>query len=122
MDDLIEIANAGPAIRSTNYWQTAHARRGYCYLSGNAGTLRLLVPPATEHALPEMRTAKHVTIRSSTQRLLDIVFDDGSDAPFVLTIDREMVDRLVRPVGRTVPFAVWTSAGLQIELLAEVRL
>lgn len=41
---MITVQNDGPDIASTNYWESAHAARGLCYLSGNAGALRLLAP------------------------------------------------------------------------------
>jgi len=62
---MISIGNEGDDIKSTNYWATEHMSVGLCYLSGNAGTWRLLVPEACEGALREMRTGKSATIEPS---------------------------------------------------------
>lgn len=67
----------------TDYWDTEHANAGLCYLSGNAGTWRLLVPEAAEGSLAEMRTGTRATIEPSLHlpgRCWDVVFDDGSDS------------------------------------------
>jgi hypothetical protein len=117
---LIEIANNGPAIRSTNYWHTEHGQRGLCYLTGNAGVWRLLVPPAAEPLLAEMRTGRRVSIEPSISSagLLDIVFDDGTSSPFCLTLDPRQADRAVTAGSTTL--AVWTQQGLQLSLPCSV--
>ena len=76
---MIKISNNGPDIASTDYWTTEHALAGLCYLSGNAGALRLLVPKAAEGMLAEMRTGASVTIEKSIpepRRCIDLVFED----------------------------------------------
>lgn len=120
---MITIRNDGQALVATNYWDSEHAARGLCYLSANAGALRLLVPSAAGDMLADMRTGKRVTIEPSAHAagLIDIVFDDGTDAPFALAIDPQQIDRPLAS-GRGVPFTVWTRAGLQLSLTAEVRL
>jgi len=117
---LISIGNAGTEIASTNYWHTAHAASGLCYLSANAGTWRLLVPAPTEHLLPEMRTGTHATIEPSLQArgCVDIVFEDGTPAPFALTLDLRQIDRTLTPGECTL--AVWTQAGKQLVLACAV--
>lgn len=60
---MIHIENQGAEIASTNYWDTPHAQRGFCYLSGNAGVWRLLVPEAQAALLAEMRTGLQKTQR-----------------------------------------------------------
>jgi len=119
---MIQIGNKGPDIASTNYWTTEHAARGFCYLSANAGTWRLLVPKVAEHLLPEMRTGNRVTIEKSIQArgCWDLVFEDGSSSPFALTIDRRQVDRTITP-GQC-RFAVWTESGKQLEMECLVAL
>lgn len=119
---MIQIANDGARLVSTNYWDSDHARRGLAYLSGNAGALRLLLPAAIESMLAEMRTGKRVLIEPSIVQpsAIDVVFDDGTDSPFALTIDRRQCDRALAP-GKGIPFAVYTQAGLQLELAATVR-
>lgn len=115
------IVNEHTEIKETNYWDLEHAERGFCYLSGNAGIWRLLVPPATEFALEEMKTGKRVIIETSEQPgCVDLVFDDGTPSPFTLTISREQMDRAIKPPGRTT-LAVWTKAGKQMVVECEVR-
>ncbi len=119
---MITIINDGPEIRETNYWDTGHARAGLCYLSGNAGALRLLVPQAAEGLLTEMRTGKRVYIEPSISdlRCLDVVFDDGTESPFALSLDKQQCDRAMTP-GRC-PLTVWTPHGKVVHLQCEVRL
>lgn len=118
---MIEIANDGGNIASTNYWRTDAARQGFCYLSGNAGVWRLLVPPAAEYLLPDMRTGQRASIERSVRRTdcIDIVFDDGTTQPFSLSLDRRHVDRALQ-VG---PYrlTVWTDAGRQVDLPCDVQ-
>ena len=85
---MIEIANQGALIASTNYWQTEHANAGLCYLSGNAGAWRLLVPEAAQGLLAEMRTGLTASIEPSLHLTgnWDVVFEDGSDSPFSVSL------------------------------------
>lgn len=106
------VTNDGAEIVDTNYWQTEQAQHGLCFLTANAGTWRLLVPPKTEYAIPEMRTGRRVTIENSLlepQRCWDIVFQDGTDAPFSVTLDRQLVDRPLKP-GKC-QLTVWAEHG-----------
>jgi hypothetical protein len=119
---MIEIVNDGASIVSTNYWATEHANRGLCYLSGNAGTWRLLVPEAAEGLLPEMRTGRRAIIEPSRHlpgRAWDIVFDDGTSSPFALAVDRRQIDRAIEPGSRRL--TVWTERGQVIDLQCMVR-
>jgi hypothetical protein len=120
---MITIQNIGQDIGSTNYWESEHANVGLCYVSGNAGALRLLVPEAAEGMLPEMRTGGSVTIEASIahpSQCVDVVFEDGTDAPFALSIDRRQLDRALT-LGDNVPFTVWTARGKQMAFLASVK-
>lgn len=118
---LISVANAGPDIADTNFWFTDHAARGLCFLSSNAGTLRLLVPQAAERFLPEMLTGRSVTIEGSIVQVnaWDIVFDDGTPSPFCISVDPKMMDRGLQP-GRCV-FTIWTKAGKVAEFACTIR-
>lgn len=119
---MIRIENDGPDIRATNYWQTEHARAGLCYLSGNAGTWRLLLPDASAAMLDEMRTGQRVTIEPSIQQPAswDVVFEDGTDSPFSVAIDRRQIDRAMAPAG-SCRLTVWMPTGLALDLPCEVR-
>ena len=120
---FIIFGNKGQDLADTNYWSSEQALAGLCVASTNAGAIRLLVPKATEHLLKEMRTAKKITIERSLshdKRCIDIVFEDGTDSPFFLTISKTQFDRLPGPQVRK-PFSVWTENGKQMELLAKVK-
>jgi hypothetical protein len=118
---MITITNDGPLIASTDYWDTEHASAGLCYLSGNAGAWRLLVPEAAEGSLADMRTGRRARIEPSIveRGCVDIVFDDGSGSPFAVTLDRRQIDRALERGSR--PLTVWTERGLQLTLTAEVK-
>ncbi len=113
---MITIANAGPDIAATNYWDTEHAHAGLVYLSGNAGAWRLLVPPAAAWMLPEMRTAGRATIERSVRdpRFWDIVFEDGSDSPFSISIDKRQLDRAL--TAGDALLTVWVPTGKTLSL------
>lgn len=124
---LLTIANDGQKITATNYWASEHAKRGMLYLSSNAGALRLLVPRSAEEYLNEMKTTRGVTIEPSMQSpgCADVVFEDGSQAPFFVTLAPPQTDRPLQPVrqltqARGVPLHVWTEAGCQLRLLAVI--
>lgn len=119
---MIEIANDGPDIVNTNYWATEHAAKGLLYLSGNAGAWRLLVPDVAAGMIAEMRSGTSATIEPSIQvpgRCWDIVFEDGTESPFAVAIDKRQVDRAVEP-GWCV-LSVWTPVGKALELMCTVR-
>jgi hypothetical protein len=97
---VIEIHNDGPRVRSTNYFQTEHARRGYLYVSVNAGAFRVLLPQPRIRWLEDMRTASELVIsrgpwpEQGRADALELLFDDGSDTPFMVTMLPEQWDRL----------------------------
>ena len=79
------IENEGQAVARTDYWQSVQAQAGYVYLSWNAGAAR-------------MRGAEYVIISKGTlngRDALELVFEDGSDAPFVIHMLSEQCDRLL---------------------------
>ena len=119
---MITIANSGQDIASTNYWDTEHGLAGLVYLSGNAGAWRLLVPPAAAWMLPEMRTGKRASIEPSLQdaRCWDIVFDDGSDSPFSISIDKRQLDRSLAPGAALM--TVWVPTGKTLSLPLVIRI
>lgn len=88
------IENEGQAVARTDYWQSVQAQARYVYLSWNAGAARLLVPDAAKHLLREMRGAEYVIISKGTlhgRDALELIFEDGSDAPFVIHMLSEHV-------------------------------
>lgn len=119
---MIEIGNNGSEITYTNYWDSEHARCGFCYLSANAGVWRLLVPPEAETMLADIKTGTSVLIEPSTQepgRCWDVVFDDGTDAPFMIVIDKRQLDRAMMP--GLCRLTVWTRRGKEFSFACLVN-
>lgn len=89
-------------IASTDYWQSEYNKRGLAYLSGHSRGLRLLLPTAHAAAwLPEIQTGTRAIIeppaRQGYPNHIDIVFDDGTDSPFSLCLDRtQQLDTALR--------------------------
>lgn len=116
--------NQGQLIAKTNYWQSEHCRAGALFLSWNAGAARVLLP-----MLAEMSTAKTVIISrghwadQNNREALELLFDDGSDAPFVVTLVAEQCDRLIPDTDQGGGFvvAVWTEQGKQLERPGKYR-
>jgi len=87
--NLIKIANDGPELVSTNYWDTPEGLTKFAY-GANAGTMRLLVPTNCENEIPDMiRNCDYVivsTIRDPAEGKLSIefLFEDYSDTPYSL--------------------------------------
>ncbi|HFO9369580.1 hypothetical protein, partial [Escherichia coli] len=102
------------------------AQAGYVYLSWNAGAARLLVPDAAKHLLREMRGAEYVIISKGTlhgRDALELVFEDGSDAPFVIHMLSEQCDRLLPENNQGGGFVVtvWTRGGNQLRYPGKYR-
>lgn len=120
---MFSISNKGQAIHETNYWATEEAQAGYCYLSHNAAALRLLLPKSRECWLPDMEVAKKISIERSvfSAECIDIVFEDGTAAPFAIALSRDLMDCLPWK-GRGIPFTVWGEAGLLLSFRANAKL
>lgn len=108
-------------IADTNYWQSEYNERGLAYLSGHRLGLRLLLP--TAHAaewLPEIQTGKRAVIephgRQGYTNHIDIVFDDGTDSPFSLCLDRnQQLDTALRSGNtRLLVYAASLQAPLEL--------
>ena len=107
----------------TTYWDTDEAQAGYCYLSQNAAALRLLVPEARSDWLSEVMTGKKVTIEASLTipGCFDIVFEDGTDAPFFIALGQDSMDCKLWKT-KSVPFTVWTKSGLVKSFVAKIKI
>ncbi len=118
---MITVSNAGPLLVETNYWHTEHARAGYVYMSANAGAWRLLLPTASAAQLAEMRTGKSVLIEKNTAggKAWDIVFEDGTDSPFCVTLGQTQFDRAV--ASGPCRLLVYTPDGLQLDLPCTIK-
>jgi hypothetical protein len=112
---MLRIVNEGQRLVETNYWQTENAKRGFMYLTTNAGCIRLLVPPSGEHLLSEMsRKVREVVLTRGRLEKVDdvteVMFEDGSASPFCMHIDPKQVDRRWVPTdeGKQWRFAIYT--------------
>lgn len=134
MEDLIEVQNNGPELIHTNYWITKIARKGYLFLSINAGCFRLLVPPANESELKEMRTGEIALItrgawpKYGKADAIEILFEDFSDAPYCLYLSSEQCPTM--PLDRDIDkqdqpprwkLAIYTMNGKLFEMPARYR-
>ena len=118
----MRIENSGPRITRTDYWRTPHAA-GYCYVSTNAGAVRLLVPPVL---LAEVRDALRTAVRASIDlagvvaagaQRLTLILEDDSPSPYVLDLDVRQADRLLpaSEAGRWVQLIVYGPASADPE-------
>ena len=98
MNTVLEIKNDNQEIVETNYWSSEYNRRGICYLSFNAGALRILVSAHMKKWIKEMKTGINVLVirlDDSDNSYYRIVFDDGSKAPFSILTQIGAADRLL---------------------------
>lgn len=119
--DPIMIENNGPRIVATNYWRLPLARVGLCYLSGNAGDWRLLLPGRLTEAVDEFRTVRRATIEPSIAIAgqIDIVAVDGSASPYCMCICKTMIDRSI--FKKRCRLLIYTEEGLINNIPVKVR-
>lgn len=119
---MINIINKGEDLVETNYWESEHAKHGLMYLSGNAQVWRLLVPVKAKDYIAEMQMASSVIIEQSLahEQCWDLVFDDGTHEPFVVSLDKRQVDRAMAPGHMRL--TVWTNGGKHLDLPCTVNL
>ena len=117
MASIITVENHGPLLLRSNYWESELARAGKLFVSVNAGAIRVLWPPQLYEDLAYMRTASECVLSRGPwpkQREADgieIMFDDGSDAPYALHLTPASFDMLpAEPEpGREWVLSVWTA-------------
>lgn len=124
---MITIVNDGPALRDTNYWDSAEADQGLFYLSYNAGAARLLVPDAMTPDLDEMATANTVFVTQThlgRAPITELLFDDGTTMPYVIAMETRLTDRKLpdTDAGKPFEFHVYAREGLMLRLTAELTL
>lgn len=96
----ITIENHGPLIVATNYWESDTERAGKLFCSTNAGAVRVLLPRSAFGLVGECRTAECVILSrgpwpaAGKDEAVELLFDDGSDAPFALHLSAESFDLL----------------------------
>ncbi len=86
---FISVENEGKKLKTTNYWQSEHAEKGYFYLSVNVGCVRLLCPSSNVFHIPDIRTGKVVIISNGTwvekgKEGVGLLFEDYSENSFAL--------------------------------------
>jgi hypothetical protein len=107
------IENSGPAIASSDFWDSEYARKGYFYLSFNAGAARLLIPDSRIAQVEELQTGELVIISQGPgmgrKDMTEVLFEDNTDVPYSIHIGSEQVDRFLPASdhGRDVPFTAW---------------
>jgi len=97
----VHISNRGQEIASTDYWQTEHARRGYLYLSFNAGALRVLVPEPAVGSLQDLPPAGTPCEYlqeglPGEPRMPALLWNDDPAQPYRIAVSSYQVDRRVR--------------------------
>lgn len=110
------IMNDGKILVDTDYWDGEMARRGLCFMSGNAGAWRLLVPDCLRDYLEEMNTTNYVEIelrKISGRNMALIWFEDGSQTPFHLGIETRAIDRHIDRTNVEQPLMIYTRDGLK---------
>ena len=128
-EDFLVIENKGQAVARTNYFDSEPASKGLFYLSWNAGAGRLLVPDSQKRTVLEMRSAKYVIVSSGPLvehggvPAFELLFEDHSEAPFVLTIPHAQSDRVLpsKDQGGGFHVALWTRGGLKLRLPGRYR-
>jgi len=112
------IRNQGQALIETNYWDSPSAQEGYFYLSWNAGAGRLLIPDVQKPILSELRGAREVLVSRGLwaeygREALELLWEDGSTAPFVIHLVTEQTDRLLPDTQQGGGFVItaWTRGG-----------
>lgn len=114
---MLTVENHGPLITGSNFWGSDHAKRGFAFLSLNAGAFRLLLPPTLESALADIRTAREVVVsygpwqQSPSGRGVEVLFDDGTADPFSLHLVDAMCDRIppAEEAAKEWLFTAWTA-------------
>jgi hypothetical protein len=143
--NLLRIDNDGETIAFTNYFDTAHAQAGLVFLSWNAGAARLLVPDNLAPIIvPDLRDVREVFITRGRfngefgytdftfsadartphgREAIEVIFDDGSDAPKATIIESAQCDRLLLESSqeKIYPFLVVTRSGEQLRLSCRHR-
>ena len=128
--DIVVVASYGQEITHTNYWDSENALvGGYCFLSGNAGAVRLLVPDSQISVVDEIRPAKRVILSrgpwaaEGEPDATEVMFESDDGGHFSVTVRAHQTDRslLDEHQGGGLICAVWTRSGKQLQLPAYYR-
>lgn len=93
-----EVWNDGPEIIATSFWDTPLAKAGGMFCSVNAGAIRLLLPCALESQANDMVGCEVIVTpgpwpAARQREALELMWEDGSDAPFAVCLGAEQLDR-----------------------------
>ncbi|MDR1496979.1 MAG: hypothetical protein LBS59_01000 [Puniceicoccales bacterium] len=115
--DFLKIENAGAEIVSSNFWGSEYSRKGYYYLSVNAGAFRLLVPQSQHAELEEMRRgARYVVVSMLPKKqweprkfCVQWVVEDGGEEPYAIQMSEPQIDRICTPedIGKQWIASIW---------------
>lgn len=111
--------NDDPALFSAPYFDTEHAQSGFYHLSWSAGAVCLFVPDGRIDELQDMQTAISVIASrglwtgQGERDGLELLFEDGSDAPFCIYLCAEKCEHLPPDTDQGGGFTIvaWTSSG-----------
>jgi hypothetical protein len=125
MADFISVSNDGPKVVDTNYWSSDLARRGMLYLSVNAACIRLFAPSALNAG--DLTGVTEVIVsrgRVSRGDAVELLFEDGSNTPFVITLSVGQCDRLPASSdqGRALKVALYQNGQCVREWPARYRI
>ena len=99
LPSTIVTSNCGALIRTTNYFDSAHAAAGLFFMSWHAGTARLLIPASRLCALRDMQNATYVAVTrgrlAGVADCIEVMFDDGSAAPYAIYLRPYQYDRTI---------------------------
>lgn len=129
VEDFIGIGNNRQEINETNYFDHFLAKKGYAFVSLNAGAFRLLLPDNLIHNLKDMKTAEYVIVsrgkcpQYDRDDMFEIMFEDHTDRPFIMFIDKTSFDMVPNHEWRNYefPFTVWTRRGKELTLRGKYR-
>lgn len=111
---MLEITNRGGDILYTNYFDSLQAKAGQIFVSWNASTARVLVPDAELWMINELHSVSECIISRGKMKgndALELLFEDGSDSPFVIFMGMDQTDRVITNDGKSFMVAVWTRTG-----------
>jgi hypothetical protein len=122
----ITIENNGDKIIGSNFWDNQEEED--FYLSWIDKTARLLVVAPAAQTIKEIEFAQEVIITQGTSTLsgnnaYEILFEDGSDTPFVLILDEQkQSDKKIKEVGKEkMRLTLWEKDKMLIEFPMSFR-
>ena len=107
---MLIIKNDGKDIKSANYWESAYAKNGFFYMSGNDNALRLLVPPS-KMEIATVNASEAIISRGpwppNNGDAIEVMLEDGTDAPYCVHFGKEQCDLLPEPGQEGLVFSLW---------------